>query len=48
MENTELNQHEITTETIQKLLEEKNFREIKRLLENTNPQDTAVFLEERP
>ncbi|MCM1289224.1 MAG: magnesium transporter [Corallococcus sp.] len=41
-------EQEITIQLLQSLLNVKDFRKIKRLLENLKPQDTAALLEELP
>lgn len=41
-------QEEVTSQLLQALLNNKDYRKIKQLLENSKPQDTATLLEELP
>lgn len=48
MDQEELEELKANTEKVQQLLEEKNFREIKEIVDGMMPQDTALLLEELP
>ncbi len=41
-------QEEVTSQLLQSLLNDKDYRKIKQLLEDSKPQDTAALLEELP